>query len=268
MCFKWIKSLFSNPEIPEPELPTKTALLFGINNYPGSSSDLNGCINDITDVSNKISSLFPDFEIHTFFNEQVTVMKFINSLSTAIKSLKKDDILYVHYSGHGTQLYDQNSDESDGYDEALYLYDGPLRDDEIGNVLDIIPEGAKVILVFDSCYSGTVTKAASMNQNRFHQMIGLPVRHNVNKKFAKGWKLSTLNYIVITACEDYQVCMDAYFDGRYNGAFTYYWVQSLFKGVPYINTYKTVKYLLSESEFEQTPTIEGIEEMINKEIFE
>lgn len=47
--------------------------------------------------------------------------------------------LYIDYSGHGTYDYDRNGDEADGYDEALFLYDGVLLDDTINSWLQKIP---------------------------------------------------------------------------------------------------------------------------------
>lgn len=50
-----------------------------------------------------------------------------------------DRTFMFQYSGHGTQLRDRNSDEPDGLDEALYLYDGALLDDDIFEILQRIP---------------------------------------------------------------------------------------------------------------------------------
>jgi hypothetical protein len=66
MCFKKIIAWFNKPDpipepipdpipdpIPEPCARKRYALLFGINNYPGSANDLQGCIHDIEDVLKK-----------------------------------------------------------------------------------------------------------------------------------------------------------------------------------------------------------------------
>jgi hypothetical protein len=49
------------------------------------------------------------------------------------------EVLLIHNSSHGTYTYDTHGDEEDGQDEAVYLYDGPIIDDDIHKLLDKIP---------------------------------------------------------------------------------------------------------------------------------
>ena len=85
------------------------------------------------------------------------------------------DIVVLHYSGHGQQIYDDDGDEIDGYDEAIIPYDGKisfktgkyggenhLRDDELGRMINQIRkkigQAGDVIVILDSCHSGTATR--------------------------------------------------------------------------------------------------------------
>ena len=84
------------------------------------------------------------------------------------------DFVYMHFSGHGTQAPERVAgSELDGLDELFLPADiGPwsntvgsvenaLVDDEIGTMIDgLRAKGAHVFAVFDSCHSGTVTRAA------------------------------------------------------------------------------------------------------------
>ncbi|PSL19193.1 caspase family protein [Shimia abyssi] len=84
------------------------------------------------------------------------------------------DFVYLHFSGHGSQAPAMDPDsELDGLDELFLPVDiGPwddtvgtvenaLVDDEIGQMIDGLRErGATVWAVFDSCHSGTATRAA------------------------------------------------------------------------------------------------------------
>lgn len=77
------------------------------------------------------------------------------------------DLVWIYFSGHGSQVQDQGGDEPDGWDETLVLTDsrvgdvGDLVDDELHAWLTalsaITPE---VTLVLDSCHSGTAHKGA------------------------------------------------------------------------------------------------------------
>ena len=88
--------------------------------------------------------------------------------------LQPDDFVYLHFSGHGTQAPALDPEtEQDGLDELFLPADiGPwqdsigtvenaLVDDEIGQLIaSLRATGATVWAVFDSCHSGTVTRAA------------------------------------------------------------------------------------------------------------
>ena len=54
------------------------------------------------------------------------------------KKIFSHDVIFVHFSGHGTQIRDKEGDEEDGYDEALYLYDGVFTDDRMNAILSKI----------------------------------------------------------------------------------------------------------------------------------
>lgn len=78
----------------------------------------------------------------------------------------RDDLVLIHFSGHGYQGADDNLDERDGVDEFFVLHDTrasakddtALRDDEFGRFLDRI-ESEHVLVFFDSCYSGGLSRS-------------------------------------------------------------------------------------------------------------
>ncbi len=90
------------------------------------------------------------------------------------KRISPGDFVYLHFSGHGSQAPAIDPDsELDGLDELFLPVDiGPwndttgnvenaLVDDEIGALIGgLQAKGAMVWAVFDSCHSGTATRAA------------------------------------------------------------------------------------------------------------
>jgi len=257
MCFKrW----FHKPDPVPTEPANKRILLFAINDYPGSANDLSGCLNDIDDVEKMLNAAFPGFNILKFKDSQVTRKAFIDNITSAISLLRPGDELAVWYSGHGTYTYDKNGDEQDGYDEAVYLYDGMVIDDDIGAALKNIPDGATVLLCFDSCFSGTVTR--NPHKNRFIDP-GLPRREKKRVRFNKA----EMNYIVISGCGEHQTSADAYIDGRYNGAFTYFALKTLAPGITYNQWIGRIHQYLPSKDFDQNPTIEGNSILLNKKVF-
>jgi PKD repeat protein len=77
-----------------------------------------------------------------------------------------DDLVLIHFSGHGYQGADDNLDEADGLDEFFILHDTragakedtALRDDEFGRFVDRMAS-RHVLIFFDSCYSGGLSRS-------------------------------------------------------------------------------------------------------------
>lgn len=74
------------------------------------------------------------------------------------------DIAVFYFAGHGAQAYDLDGDEPDALDETLAPADvlprssvNDIRDDEFRSWLQSVP--ADVVVILDSCHSGTATRA-------------------------------------------------------------------------------------------------------------
>lgn len=268
MCWKKISSWFK-PDPIVPLIGTKKALLFAINDYPGNQNDLDGCLNDQRDVVNKLNTSFEGFVIRRFEDAQATISRFVSELDDAIRLLVEGDILLIHYSGHGTQIPCRDSDEPDGYDEAIYLYDGALSDDKINISLQRIPIGAIVVLIFDSCFSGSVTRHMINNphptKNRFMPNPIVSKRaKRVKRKFAKSYGMK---WIVFSGCQENQTSADAYINGEYHGAFTYFALKALRPGMTYNEWMTKITEYLPSNIFDQAPTLEGDENLFNNLVF-
>lgn len=97
-----------------------------ISNYPQNSGfrSINS-VNDLPLIENALLKLgFKESDIKIIKEESATKKKIVSTLEDDfLNSLKPGDIAYFHFSGHGQQVQDLNSDELDGYDEALVPYD-------------------------------------------------------------------------------------------------------------------------------------------------
>ena len=88
MCFKKLfPSWFKPDPIPEPITSKKTALLYAINDYPGSANDLNGCLNDQRDIANMLREKFPGFDIRKTIDSDVIMDKILNKPIIALDIL-------------------------------------------------------------------------------------------------------------------------------------------------------------------------------------
>lgn len=92
-------------------------------------------------------------------DEEATSANVLMALTMASGMLEKGDILLLTYSGHGSFFPDINGDERDGYDETWVLYDRMFVDDELYFAWSKFRKGVRIVLVSDSCHSGTIAKS-------------------------------------------------------------------------------------------------------------
>ncbi len=89
-----------------------------------------------------------------------TVAAVVDAIQAAAKKLAKGDLFLLTYSGHGGQVPDKNFDEVDRADETWVLYDRQLVDDELYTLYSKFKSGVRILVLSDSCHSGTVVRAA------------------------------------------------------------------------------------------------------------
>ncbi|MCE3221859.1 MAG: putative Peptidase [Nitrospira sp.] len=88
-----------------------------------------------------------------------TRARVLSAMRNAAKRLVKGDLFFLTYSGHGGQVPDVTGEEIDKKDETWCLYDGQLIDDELYFELSRFAGGVRILVLSDSCHSGTVTRA-------------------------------------------------------------------------------------------------------------
>ncbi|CAJ2659090.1 unnamed protein product [Trifolium pratense] len=146
----------------------KRAVLIGCN-YPGTKAELKGCINDVWRMHKCL------IEKYGFSDEDITVLidtdrsytqptgKNIRcAISKMVRLAQPGDVLFVHYSGHGTRLPAEIGEDDDtGYDECIVPTDMNLiTDEDFRDFVKRVPKGCRITIVSDSCHSGGLIEAA------------------------------------------------------------------------------------------------------------
>jgi len=124
--------------------------------YNGWDGALAGCLNDANDMYNIASTL--GYQSTLITDSAATSQRVISEIGSAAQVLTPEDILLLTYSGHGGQVPDVNGDEEDGQDETWVLWDRQLIDDELGALWAQFPAGVRIVILSDSCHSGTVMR--------------------------------------------------------------------------------------------------------------
>ena len=144
-------------------MPTGYSLHLGLNSvdpnhYDGWSGPLGGCVNDANDMA-AIAKSQEYASTKVLLTEKATAAAFIDELLSLGRTLKAGDALFLSYSGHGGQVPDLDGDEEDdGLDETWCLYDRMLIDDELFNLFSRFAADVRIIMLSDSCHSGSVAK--------------------------------------------------------------------------------------------------------------
>lgn len=262
----------------------KKALLVGINDYQGIS-DLRGCINDVTNIRDILKTYlgFTNKEIRILVDNRATKENIIYRLEKMVAKAKTRDFLVFHFSGHGSQIRDRNGDElEDNMDELICPYDmnwdnGFITDDDLNEIFKKLQKGVLLEVLLDSCHSGTGLKDISLgrpaelgpeNPTLFRYLpppVDIECRLEGEEdelKSIKGFKSknrSTVHHILWAGCRDNQTSADAYINGTYNGAFTYYFCRHMREtrgDVSRKELLRRIRASLSHGGYSQIPQLE------------
>ena len=219
----------------------------------GSEAPLAACEYDAQDMANIAGA--KGFQVAgTLLSKAATRKAVISGIADAAKKLKAGDIFLFTYAGHGSQIPDFNADEEDGSDETFCLYDGMLIDDELYDLWAEFRDDVRVLVVSDSCHSGTAVRVAppvtidaveqrtrllprsiagrAYREHRdFYNKLGKS-RYRVNEKrllreLSEPLRCSVL---LLSGCQDNQESLDGPANGRFTQELLTVWDDGQFNG--------------------------------------
>ena len=237
---------------------TGLSLHIGLNSvstshYGGWSGDLSACEFDAKDLAALATG--QGMKATVLLTKDGTRAKTLSQLRAASAKLVRGDFFMLTYSGHGGQVPDVSGEEPDKLDETWCLYDGQLIDDEMYLELSRFAAGVRIVVLSDSCHSGSVVRAGppllalapDMRSKMMPPSVGMRT-YEAHKKFYDKLQMDvaktvgdakiepdealaslvvstrltaigkrfTSRVILISGCQDNQ----SSYDGAHNGAFT------------------------------------------------
>jgi hypothetical protein len=265
----------------------KRAVLIGINRYQVPGADLRGCVNDVKNLERALTTYygFSAQDITSLTDLKATKKAMQSAIKKLIASGKKGDTLLLHYSGHGANVPDDNGDEADHRDEILCPTDldwyDPLRDDWLRKTFDKLRAGVNLTVIMDCCHSGSNTRAftppdAPIKERFLPCPLDLMATESGRKlrgtlrgqlgKAPRGRKRKSdivhadIKEMLITGCRDTQTSADAHIGGSFNGALTYYLVESITEAkgtLTYRELHQRTIAKLKSNQYDQVPQLEG-----------
>lgn len=266
------------------------ALCIGINTYPGTNANLNGCVNDANAWARILGGNY-SYEVSKRLEADATREGILDGLKSIVGQSQPKDRVIITFSGHGTFVPDDSGDEADKADEAWCPYDvtsqGAIKDDEIAAIFRTAPKGVRIVMISDSCHSGTMARAAiraalpdepgGNNRVRFlPPMLWYPDPYRT----ARASQVHTpppvhidsqSPALLLAGCQDSESSYDAWFNGTPMGAFSYY-ATSLLKDLmsaptTYAKWMSEIRKSLPSSRYPQTPQLYGTKTQTNWRVF-
>jgi subtilisin family serine protease len=127
-------------------------------NYPGVPA-LNAAVNDAVFWASFAEE--QGYKGHSLHNEEATAEAVLNALEGYARSMQAGDILLLTYAGHGSQIQNEKEDgfDDERNDQTWCLYNRELLDDELFDAFRAFADGTRIVVVSDSCHSGTMVRA-------------------------------------------------------------------------------------------------------------
>lgn len=196
-------------------------ILFGLNYSQDPDCALSGCVNDVVNMARYLVDVVKmpcDVYTDPAHAGALTRSGMVKILKDAASATYKErlDLLYIHYSGHGTCIPDTSADEADFSDECLVPLDfrtsGYIVDDVMQKIFQSFNPKTKVVCVFDCCHSGTLLDVRYSWPMK-SQSTMYPIVENTRCRIAAP-------VLTISGCMDHQTSAESYTNGQVQGAMT------------------------------------------------
>ncbi|KAF5560436.1 metacaspase-1A [Fusarium phyllophilum] len=279
------------------ESSTRWALMIGINYYP-KDRHLHGSVDDVSDIRTYLEQ-HSATAIHTSVltatvpkdhqstkdppetpDERPTRANVLKQLRLIIDSAKPGDHVYIHFSGHGSQLPSDGNLGETGFGElGLVLYEngehgasyfrGRLLAQALKRMVD---KGLVVTVALDCCFSGALTRGDRVRAMKYdpsldadstgqeqecNEALGIPGR---DARIGRDWLVNPEGYTIITACGPHEKAMEVLVNkSQKRGALTHHLLKALTtlakvnEAVSHQSLHETVVSMMQASGCSQTP---------------
>jgi len=231
------------------------ALLVGINDYPAPIPRLRGCVNDLEAMAAFLSERIqpPDAYLAVALrNEEATRDAVIAGFKNHLAKAGAGDVALFFFAGHGSQEPAPEEFwriEPDRLNETLVCWDSrsadvrDLADKELAALIAATASrGAHVVVIIDSCHSGSATRAADRAETSVRRIeadlrprpigsflasIEELTKAAGTRSVGKTKPLSTGRHVLLAACRDDEEAKEYSGEGAIRGAFSFFLGRSL-----------------------------------------
>jgi hypothetical protein len=228
------------------------------NHYGGWDGALAACEFDANDMEALAQSR--GFETTKLLTADVTSDAVIKAIESAANELEPGDIFFITYSGHGGQVPDSNGEgEEDSSDETWLAFDRQIVDDELYALWAKFKPGVRIIVLSDSCHSGSVNRKITDEESvpdpvataeeaakQDPKFRALPrdkmietyeqneelydgIQDNVASSKSSAAEVGA-RVVLISGCQDHQLSRDGFKNGAFTGKLLEVWDDGAWRG--------------------------------------
>jgi len=259
----------------------KRALIIGIDKYlappnakiegtaRSSFKNLQGCVNDGRAMHSIIVSRFqfPSPNIDTLFNDAANRAGILKAMNSLLEKSKANDLAFIFYAGHGSQVPNSLTKEEDKKDESIVPSDTwkpgveDIRDKELAKIYNaFLDKGIKLTVIMDCCHSGSLSRGPNdPGLFRFIDDANYdakdPSRPTPPEIRPEG------NFLIISAAQDNELAQEQRDENNIShGAFTIALMQALDQqsvNASVSNLFTSIRAILKSNGKKQEPVLGG-----------
>lgn len=285
-----VASLFALLLPSSSDAQTRRAIVVGINRYdaavaPGGAqftaarriTNLNGAVNDATAMRDLLVSRFgfPAAQARLLTDGDATRDGIVTAINATLAESQRGDVVVFYFAGHGSQRRNTLSPSPSKLDQTIVVADAnvgayDVRDKELARLFNpFLDKGIELILIFDSCHSGSITRGAlgqaverwAAIDERDAADAGVDVKETPDRRGA----------LIISAAQDYQSALErSGADGEPRGVFTVALMETLnavSPGESAANVFRRMKARMQMDGLPQEPVLDATDARKRRPVF-
>lgn len=272
------------------EAQTRRALVVGINRYDELTSstgsqfttarritNLNGAVNDATAMRDLLVARFGFPQQHTqlITDGAATRAAIVGALEQLLAQSQRGDVVVFYYAGHGSQRRNSMNNSPSKLDQTIVVADAnigayDIRDKELGRLFNpFLDKGVELILIFDSCHSGSITRGGL--SAAVERWAAIDERDAADPGLGVDESPDRRGALVISAAQDYQSALErAGPTGEPRGVFTVALIETLNNvppGESAVNVFRRMRARMQMDGLAQEPVLDATSDRQQRPLF-
>ena len=272
------------------EAQTRRAIVVGINRYDavtdasGSQfttarriTNLNGAVNDATSMRDVLVSRFgfPAGNTTLLTDGQATRAEIEAAIARTLAQSQRGDVVVFYYAGHGSQRRNSLSPSPNKLDQTIVVADAnigayDIRDKELARLFNpFLDKGVELVLIFDSCHSGSITRGAL--SQAVERWAAIDERDAADPGVGQDASPDRRGALVISAAQDYQSALEREgANGEPRGVFTVALLETLNNVAPgesAVNVFRRMRARMQMDGLAQEPVLDATLDRQQRPIF-